>query len=343
MIDFLKSEVLRLQGAVEEQRTTVSGQICQAVLNDNSTAMRRIFRENPTIVDDGNTRAIITAMAKNAETKQIETMVGNMDVERRLLDEVTLAGNSMSRDFARLFHAFDKDGDGFITFQDVVAEVEKSLRHSESAALLRGSKLSGLTGVKTAVETVVGKANLYYERGDESKILTPQALILGDILEHAARGKGVVCHIDDLKGNDPRVHVQFAAGDTHRYNAKSLLKGKVNFVEKGGQMSLTTFWTMVPGSVTARREDIAARNKRDLYFNPLASRRYVTERALLQAVLKDDVEEIECLFLFEDADDQMKNPVGLPLVDFARERGKSGAFRALVLWNRVYATCSRAG
>ena len=34
------------------------------------------------------------------------------------------------------------------------------------------------------------------------KILTPQALILGDILEHAARGKGVVCHIDDLKGND---------------------------------------------------------------------------------------------------------------------------------------------
>ena len=62
-------------------------------------------------------------MAKNAETKQIETMVGNMDVERRLLDEVTLAGNSIAG-FRAPIHAFDKDGDGFITFQDVVAEVE---------------------------------------------------------------------------------------------------------------------------------------------------------------------------------------------------------------------------
>ena len=115
---------------------------------------------------------------------------------------------------------------------------------SHPSALLRGPKLSGLTGVKTAVETVVGKANLYYERGDESKILTPQALILGDILEHAARGKGVVCHIDDLKGNDPRVHVQFAAGDTHRYNA-SRSQGQV--LSKGWADELTTS-DQVPGS-----------------------------------------------------------------------------------------------
>ena len=48
MIDFLKSEVLRLQGAVEEQRTTVSGQICQAVLNEIRPPCGE-YRKNPTM------------------------------------------------------------------------------------------------------------------------------------------------------------------------------------------------------------------------------------------------------------------------------------------------------
>ena len=122
---------------------------------------------------------------------------------------------------------------------------------------------------------------------------------------------------------------------------ENIFGAAVNIPPKDIEIDLISFWSTVPGYIVSTSVLHDARNKSQLYFNPIATQRHKVERQLLNAVLKDDADAIEKMFLFEDADDQMKSPVGQSMVDFAKERGKNKAFRALMLWNRVYAHCSR--
>ena len=73
-----------------------------------------------------------------------------------------------------------------------------------------------------------------------------------------------------------------------------------------------------------------------LHVHPLASRRHALQQQMIQAVLADDSATIDRLFLYDRADPTLSTTTGMPLLEFAKERGKSNASRCLQKWGRLY-------
>ena len=73
------------------------------------------------------------------------------------------------------------------------------------------------------------------------------------------------------------------------------------------------------------------------HINLLASRRRALQQQMIQAVLADHSATIDHLFLFERADPSLSTTTGMPLLEFAKERGKASASRCLQKWARLHA------